>query len=168
MESHNEFSLQSKDSLIFNLQPLEDPQRNVNECRLCGKVLKSKITELQVHLLKHKSETPGVLKCIFRRCQQTFTSAPDLKEHAVQHWDFSKSEERSGACDFPGCHYAAKNSWGLRIHKSNRHSSDLWTCDLCGKKFKNKFYVLRHIINFHKIQQHPSNSVASVQEPPKI
>jgi KRAB domain-containing zinc finger protein len=108
-------------------------KHNSSECQLCGKIIKSQKSVFQAHVLKHKTGTPGVLKCIFRGCKQTFTSATDLKQHTLQHWDLSL---RPFACDFPRCIYASGNKSGLLEHKRNVHSSNLYTCDMCGKQFK--------------------------------
>jgi KRAB domain-containing zinc finger protein len=162
VEIHRKPSPAVKDSWVLTLQSLEDPHSKVNECSLCGKIVNTRVAR-QKHTLKHATETPGVVKCILKGCQLTFTSAANLKEHSVKHWDMSKSEERSLACDFPGCNKAFKNVTTLHGHKRTMHSSSAWTCHLCGKKFKNASYGGRHMKAVHKDQPLPENPSPIVQ-----
>jgi KRAB domain-containing zinc finger protein len=130
---------------------------NASECHLCGKIIK---TQFLVHVLKHKTDTPDVIKCIYRGCKQTFNSATDLKVHFVKHWDVSL---RPFACDFPQCNFASTNKFGLVDHKRIMHSPNLYTCDMCGKQFKNLIYIGRHITNYHLRQLISENPKATAQ-----
>jgi uncharacterized Zn-finger protein len=143
VESHDKISTQVVDSTIYQLKtPAKD------ESQFCGKNFQ-KAGVLKVHVGKHKTETPGVLKCIYGGCKQTFTSATDLKQHAVVHWDFAKSETRPFVCDFPECNFAFKTNHDLLRHKRHVHSSDSWMCHICDKKFTHISYVTRHIQKQH-------------------
>jgi KRAB domain-containing zinc finger protein len=140
-------------------------QVNSNEftCQLCGKILKSGARNyFKKHLESHNTDTPGVMKCIFWGCKQTFTSATDLKQHAFKHWDASL---RPFACDFPQCNFASKLNKDLLKHKSHVHSSNLYTCDMCGKQFKHLSNVAQHFRKFHKIQQSEENPSLNVERP---
>jgi uncharacterized C2H2 Zn-finger protein len=150
------------DYSFLDPQALDDPQRKVNECPLCSKIIKDR-GQLQVHVLKHRTETPGVLKCIYKGCGQTFAVVSDLKEHSRHHWDLSKSEERSIVCNVPGCNYATTTKKLLFKHKHVMHSPALWKCFACGKIYKTKSYVMRHIKSVHKKQQSVDNSNPSGQ-----
>jgi len=122
----------------------------LEECHLCGQVIRNSKSHFQAHVLKHETEIPGVLKCIYRSCKLTFTSASVLKKHAVQHLDFSLSHERPFACDFPRCNFASKSKHQLGVHKRRVHSSESWACQICDKRFKNKLYRSHHIRKVHK------------------
>jgi Zinc finger, C2H2 type/Zinc-finger of C2H2 type len=159
MERHNKYSPQVRGDSFFNFQTSADSQRKVNECPLCSKIIKDRHF-LQVHVAKHKSETPGLLRCIYKGCQQTFASASELKDHAVQHWDFSL---RPIACDSPGCKFATKTKNLLVMHKRIMHGPFMWKCSICDRKFKNKCYIKRHIMKVHKNQQPADNSKNSGQ-----
>ena len=140
-------------------------QVNSNEftCQLCGKILKSGDRNyFKKHLESHNTDTPGVMKCIFWGCKLTFTSATDLKQHAFKHWDASL---RPFACDFPQCNFASKLNKDLLKHKSHVHSSNLYTCDMCGKQFKHLSNVAQHFKKFHKIQQSEENPSLNVERP---
>jgi KRAB domain-containing zinc finger protein len=119
------------------------------ECQLCGKIIKSNIYKLQKHILKHETDTPGVLKCIFKGCNKIFVSAAELKQHTFKHWDLSL---RPFACDFPNCNHASRNKISLYHHKRQVHSPNLYTCDLCGRQYKNLTYVSQHLKRFHQKQ----------------
>jgi len=162
MESHSKSSIEPLDYSFLDPQALDDPQRKVNECPLCSKIIKDR-GQLQVHVLKHRTETPGVLKCIYKGCGQTFAVVSDLKEHSRHHWDLSKSEERSIVCNVPGCNYATTTKKLLFKHKHVMHSPALWKCFACGKIYKTKSYVMRHIKSVHKKQQSVDNSNPSGQ-----
>jgi len=160
MDSHSKSSLEPLDYSFLDPQTLDDPQRKVNECPLCGKIIKDRVL-LQVHVVRHQTETSGILKCTYKRCQQTCTSASELKDHAAKHWDTSLCPF---ACLFPGCNFATTTKTRLVIHKRALHSPALWKCHVCGKIYKNKCYVMRHIKSVHTKQQSVDNSKSSGQE----
>jgi DNA-directed RNA polymerase subunit RPC12/RpoP len=138
---------------------------NHNEltCQLCGKILKSGARHyLKKHLENHNTDTPGIMKCIFWGCKLTFISATDLKQHAFKHWDVSL---RPFACDFPQCNYTCRENNRLLQHKRHVHSSNLYTCDMCGKQFKHLLNVAQHFRKFHKIQQSEENPSLNVERP---
>jgi KRAB domain-containing zinc finger protein len=113
------------------------------ECHLCGKNIKGRKTDLKIHMEKHETDTSGVIKCIYRGCKQTFPSATDLKQHALQHKDVSL---RPYACDLPQCKYASRNKENLNYHKRKVHSSNLYTCALCGRQIKHFCNIARHML----------------------
>jgi KRAB domain-containing zinc finger protein len=121
-------------------------QQNEFECQLCGKIIKSNRTNFERHVLNHETDTPGVLKCTYWKCKLTFTSATDLKQHYLGHWDVSL---RPFACDFPQCNFAGTHKRSLYIHKRQVHSSNLYTCDMCGKQFKNLSSIAPHFMRRH-------------------
>jgi uncharacterized Zn-finger protein len=157
MESHSKSFITSFDYSRLDLQALEDPQRKDNECPMCGKIIKDK-SHFPVHVVKHETEIPGVMKCIYKGCKDTFTSASDLREHSRHH-----SEERFNACDVPGCNFATTSEFLLIKHKRGMHSPALWKCYACGKIYKNKSYVMRHIKIVHMKQQSVDNAKPSAQ-----
>jgi KRAB domain-containing zinc finger protein len=161
MAGHSKSFLTSLDYSRLDLQALEDPQRKANECPLCGKIIKDK-GHFPVHVVKHETEIPGVMKCIFKGCNDT--SASDLREHSRHHWDLSKSVVRSNACNVPGCNFATTTTRLLVNHKRVMHSPALWKCYACGKIYKTKSYVMRHIKIVHTKQQSVDNSKSSGQE----
>jgi KRAB domain-containing zinc finger protein len=120
-----------------------------HECHFCGKILTK--AHLPKHILTHVTETPGVLKCSFQSCKLTFSSAADLKEHAVpMHWDLSLPRKRpSFACDVPECDLAFKTQKLLTNHKSSKHDS--WTCLICGQQLKSSLSSKRHMREVHEI-----------------
>jgi KRAB domain-containing zinc finger protein len=135
---------------------------NEFECQLCGKIIKSKRSNFQAHVLNHETETPGVIKCLFNRCKQTFASAKDLKHHVANHWNVSS---RPFACDFPQCNFASKIKGNLLKHKRSVHSTNLYTCDMCGRQLKHLRYVSQHLERFHKIHHIEESSKPIVQRP---
>jgi KRAB domain-containing zinc finger protein len=135
---------------------------NEFECHLCGKIIKGSRSQFQVHILRHETGTPGVMKCIFKGCYKTFVSAADLKQHTFKHLDVSL---RPFACDFPQCNYACKTNQTLLSHKCKVHSSNLYTCDLCGKQFKHLSYVAQHFKRQHKNPQSEDDSQSNVHKP---
>jgi KRAB domain-containing zinc finger protein len=120
------------------------------ECHLCGKIIKSPKRNFERHVVKHETGTPGVIKCIFGGCKQTFTTTTDLKQHYLEHWDVSL---RPFACDFPQCNFAFKLNGDLLRHKRQVHSSNLYTCELCGRQFKHLSYVALHFKRCHLYPQ---------------
>jgi len=154
---HSNSFLTSLDYSRLDLQALEYPQRNANECLMCGKIIKVK-SQFRMHLVKHETQIPGVIKCIYTGCNETFTSASDLREHSRHHWDLSKSVLRSNECDVPGCNFATTTETLLVLHKRGMHSPALWKCYACGKIYKNKSYVMRHINSVHKKQPSVKNA----------
>jgi general transcription factor IIIA len=145
--------LDNHESLI--LQPNES-RFNAKEfkCQLCGKIIKSNRKNFERHVLNHETDTPGVIKCIYRGCKLTFTSATDLKQHAFKHWDVSL---RPFVCDFPQCKYASKTDKDRLNHKRRVHSSNLYTCDMCGKQFKHLSNVAPHFMRRHLKQLSAEN-----------
>jgi KRAB domain-containing zinc finger protein len=117
----------------------ENPDRE--QCHLCGTFVKGK--SLQVHMLKHKTHTPGVINCSFLECKRKFSSATALKKHMVQH--LVVSEERPFTCHFPDCNKAYKSNSVLVEHKRKEHSSELWKCSLRGKQLDLASNVAAHI-----------------------
>jgi uncharacterized Zn-finger protein len=47
------------------------------------------------------------------------------------------------------------------------HSSNLHTCDVCGKQFKHLEYIARHIQRYHLIKQLSTENPNSTVERPK-
>jgi KRAB domain-containing zinc finger protein len=137
LDDHKSLTLQQNASKL---------DANEFECQLCGKIIKSHLTNFERHVVKHETGTPGVIKCIFGGCKQTFNSATDLKQHCLEHWDVSL---RPFACDFPQCNFAFKINSDLLRHKRHVHSSNLYTCELCGKQFKHLSYVSLHFKRCH-------------------
>jgi KRAB domain-containing zinc finger protein len=135
---------------------------NEIECELCGKIIKGRVSKFQAHILKHKTGTPGVMKCIYGGCKQTFPSATDLKQHTAYHWDVSL---RPFACNFPLCNFASKMNWELLKHKRKVHSSNLYTCDMCGRQFKHLSYVAQHLKRYHQKQLSAENPKSQIQRP---
>jgi Zinc finger, C2H2 type len=134
LANHETFFLQQNEASV-----------NANEfvCHLCGNILKSGRADFKKHVKRHETETPGVIKCLFSRCKQTFTSVTDLKQHTLQHWDVSL---RPFACDFPQCNYTSRENKHLLQHKHHVHSSNLYTCNMCGGQIKNLPSMARHIL----------------------
>jgi KRAB domain-containing zinc finger protein len=141
---------------------------NEFECQLCGKIIKGRRSALHKHVVKHETGTPGVIKCIFRGCKQTFTSDTDLKVHAAKHWDDSLRPLRPFTCDFPQCNYASRMNNNLVNHKRIMHSSNLYTCHLCGKQFKNLLNVYQHITNCDKKQLSADNPNLTAERPKTV
>jgi KRAB domain-containing zinc finger protein len=151
--------LDNHESIVLQ-QNVSKVNSNKFECQLCGKILKGHGSFLQTHLVKHETETPGVIKCIFQGCKQTFTSASDLKQHAAKHWDVSL---RPLVCDFPQCNYASNNNYILHQHKRKVHSSNVYTCDMCGRQFKHLSYIARHIRKYQLKQLSAENPKSTVE-----
>jgi hypothetical protein len=132
------------------------------QCQLCGKIIKGRRSDLHKHVEKHETDTPGVIKCIFWGCKQTFTSTTDLKQHTAKHWDISL---RPFPCDFPQCNYATKNKYCILRHQRLVHSSKLCTCDMCGKQFKHLDYVAQHVVRCLQNQMSAENPNSTVVRP---
>jgi KRAB domain-containing zinc finger protein len=141
---------------------------NEFECQLCGKIIKSPITNFERHVVKHETGTPGVIKCIHQGCKQkqTFTSATELKQHVLQHWNVSSP--RPFVCDFPQCKYASKTDKDRLNHKRRVHSSKFYNCQMCGKQFKHLSYVTQHIKRQHQNQINAENPNFSANESQEI
>jgi hypothetical protein len=55
------------------------------KCHLCGKFIKQ-MGNAKAHLLKHKTNFPGIFKCSFVKCShKTFLSTDELKKHSLSH-----------------------------------------------------------------------------------
>jgi hypothetical protein len=65
-------------SLRVHMQIIHD--EDGSECKLCGKVV-LQWRHFWPHVLKHKSDTVGVVNCAFARCEGAFPSAAQLKLH---------------------------------------------------------------------------------------
>lgn len=146
MESHIEIAVQEDtESSISNLKTSDDSMRITHECQFCGRIFKNGITRFKKHVLLHKTETPGVFKCIYKRCQLIFISAADCKEHATQHRNICKSSRER---------YRAIANKSLRCKKittkqnldSRRTRPDLWN-------FQSNGHVALPIQNVPEVSQ---------------
>jgi KRAB domain-containing zinc finger protein len=137
-------------------------------CLLCGKNIK-RYQNYKLHVAKHKTDTPGVLKCLHPKCKKVSKNGDDLRKHTeevhedvkrfqcnecgnffaskkmvalhvVKHWDW-----RPFKCDTPGCFYSAKRSQDLQSHKNNVHTLDRFTCCYCGKIIKSRVRYKQHL-----------------------
>lgn len=53
-------------------------------CQYCGCGFSS-LSKINLHLRKHETETPGVVKCLRKYCKKRFFSVSELQEHSDVH-----------------------------------------------------------------------------------
>jgi Zinc finger, C2H2 type len=159
----------SKSSLAQHLKQHEQPPRD-DSCPHCGKQIKY-LHNLRAHVAKHESGAAGMLKCLHFRCQRSFGSAWELRNHVLGHQGDVESQHavfsvsRPFACDSPGCAYAAKFKSALNNHKHKMHSAGWFASHLCDKTFKNKLYLRLHIARHLKNADNPRLSCIASKTP---
>ncbi|KAK4037765.1 zinc finger protein 2 isoform X2 [Daphnia magna] len=109
-------------------------------CQLCDKVCRS-VNYYRIHRLSHLAEYP----C--ETCGKIFKDNSKLVLHRQVH-----SNKRPHECDV--CGKTFKRATTVRVHKRTVHGSKdeqfLFTCELCGKRFKTNFELKKHL------DKHPS------------
>jgi uncharacterized Zn-finger protein len=55
----------------------------LHTCLLCGKNIK-RLDKYKIHVARHKTETPGVFKCLYQNCKKLLESGDDLKKHTKE------------------------------------------------------------------------------------
>ena len=111
-------------------------------CEPCDKTFARKET-LSLHMLKEHPEDE-VVNSIFQCevCKRVFTRALSLQNHMKSHTDQNK-------CDT--CEKCFSSALGLMRHKCDgpppeREESGLYSCEKCGRKFKEELYLKRHMM----------------------
>ena len=118
------------------------PSRQAHLCPYCRQILKSKYT-LSCHIavvhLRHKP-----LSC--HLCDKSFATKSDLVKHNKAQHDHSKDE----LVQCEDCGEEVRRPY-LNRHRSYRHSKNSLpkTCDKCGKEFKSRETMLKHVRKIH-------------------
>lgn len=88
-------------------------------CMLCSKTFKGPLYH-KTHMAKHVTGTPGVFKCLYKKCKYLFNSGEN----------------------------SAKTLNDLQVHYANSHTPKDLTCCFCNMKFKKrKSFLRRHVQN---------------------
>jgi len=112
------------------------------KCSKCGKsYFTSK--ELEKHSANHKKEIIRLYKC--ERCIEHFFYLGKITEHMQEkHPNYLPYKCKECELEFP-------RSESLEVHeKSHVVFSEPPSCEFCGKKFRKKFSLKRHIEMFHE------------------
>jgi KRAB domain-containing zinc finger protein len=112
------------------------------KCIYCGEGFEAKLS-FDEHLEKHKTDTPGVLKCLQIGCEKTFKFPKELTLHTLQHL---------AVCDIPDCLFISKSEEDLYLHKSFFHCIWSLRCHLCNRGFYTKSIFQLHF-NEHKTEK---------------
>jgi Zinc finger, C2H2 type len=88
LKKHMENPFEDRNATRSTLKITEIAKNSVLECQFCSKVFKSRV-KMRRHSMRHETDTPCVIKCIYKGCKQTFTSATVLKMHAAKHWEMA-------------------------------------------------------------------------------
>lgn len=113
------------------------------KCEFCGKGFFS-TGSLKLHI---NSRHTGKSEFICKICERPCYDKNSLKNHTEKHRpDYrNKSKVKCDQCDF-----TFLDEKYLRIHQTNKHSTDRrFVCDLCGKKLYSKTSLVDHL-NIHK------------------
>jgi Zinc-finger of C2H2 type len=132
-------------------QPAPNPKSSLFLCHFCGMHFTAG-WYLKIHVKKHETETPGVFKCIGKKCQHLSSSADELRQHSKLHQNgkFTSSnsyessyllnnhkashlDERPFRCQVPGCYYSGKLKNDLYAHIRKVHDNPGCQCHFCGK-----------------------------------
>ena len=118
------------------------PSRQAHLCPYCRQILKSKYalsSHIAVIHLKHKP-----LSC--QLCDKTFATNSDLVKHNKAQHD----ENRNDLVQCEDCGEQVRKPY-LNRHRSYRHSKNTLPkiCDKCGKDFKSRETMLKHVRKFH-------------------
>ena len=118
------------------------PSRQAHLCPYCRQILKSKYalsSHIAVIHLKHKP-----LSC--QLCDKTFATNSDLVKHNKAQHD----ENRNDLVQCEDCGEQVRKPY-LNRHRSYRHSKNTLpkTCDKCGKDFKSRETMLKHVRKLH-------------------
>jgi hypothetical protein len=101
-------------------------------CLLCGKNFTNQLN-YNLHVAKHKTETPGVSQCLHWKCQQPFRNADDLIQHTQdEHGEDSTQtwcDDRPFQC--ATCSFSFKTERDLQEHEDARHSVRPFKCGYC-------------------------------------
>jgi KRAB domain-containing zinc finger protein len=161
------------------------PAGPINECQFCGRILKCGSERLVAHVLKHKSEKLGVLKCVYKSCNAlSFNLQADLRFHVDRvhpgNDDNGKTFESSDslvkihktkkqpkdrrhyrhmyACQFAGCSSSFLLLEQLLEHTQSSHANSKDSkCMLCGK------IVLQHALFWQHVAKHQTDKVGVVK-----
>jgi KRAB domain-containing zinc finger protein len=116
-------------------------------CDICGKKFADK-ANLKQHLNIHDENRPRPFKC--QRCGHAATTMQRYKKHLKSH---EYQDKRIAAMKNPQkcdqCSTLCKDKFALHIHRINVHTVLIHQCDLCGKYFKNRTCLQRHINRTH-------------------
>ncbi|XP_050312556.1 zinc finger protein 675-like isoform X2 [Anthonomus grandis grandis] len=120
------------------------------ECHLCDKKFAAKC-DLQRHIKSHSDVRD--YRC--PHCKREYKDERVLKVHMAKihsiGLDKVKIPERTRkyACNLCPKAYFAKNK--LTRHLYGHSGEKPFSCDICDKKFKDKWYVKTHLKNYHNI-----------------
>ncbi|XP_067658575.1 uncharacterized protein [Haliotis asinina] len=111
-----------------------------NRCSECGMVCKTKTTLIQhqvyIHKMKSKknTKTPS-LEC--KTCYFKAKTVQEMREHRLQH--------KLGVHECKDCNMTFNSKPNLQFHMQLHHKkSHPAKCDICGKVFKHKRYIIGH------------------------
>jgi KRAB domain-containing zinc finger protein len=139
----------------------------VDQCKYCGRDFKKTLYLLKSHVVKHKTVTPGVFRCIYHNCaQMTFTALADLKSHVKNKHSImkkvcnvcgssfqyksqlAKHKSKHAPCQFPDCIYIGNKNSDLQMHEHTAHSATAGLCHYCSSEFitfpKLQFHMAKH------------------------
>jgi KRAB domain-containing zinc finger protein len=161
------FSTKRSNTLIIHKKSVHT---DVNfTCCYCDKMFKRQ-DRFKLHMENHKTDTPGVFKCLRVGCTMTFTETLELRKHTMDAHEGTKRYEcqtcgqstsssshlnrhimrkhQNGkmTCMIPGCWYTCDNSQEMEIHRTSEHASYVFTsCHLCGKEYYSEALFQKHV-----------------------
>ncbi|XP_048258683.1 uncharacterized protein LOC124137725 [Haliotis rufescens] len=111
-----------------------------NRCSECGLVCKSKTSLIQHQVYIHrkkfkKSRQSACLEC--KTCYFIAKTVEEIREHRLQH--------KLGVLECKECNMTFNSTSNLQFHMQLHHKkSHTASCDICGKVFKHKRYLIGH------------------------
>ena len=117
---------------------------HVNQCNTCGKRLGSAET-LKIHQKLHKPETYRTCEV----CGKQFSRLALLTEHLRSYHPENVPESSRLQLNCPYCNACFSRRGSMRRHIENKHDHIIHPCEICGKQFHCRRYLLRHRRVYH-------------------
>ncbi|OWF38722.1 Zinc finger protein 227 [Mizuhopecten yessoensis] len=139
-----------RNRLLKEHETLHIPGATTCMCDICGKRFR-----LKPNLSKHMNSVHNVERNhVCQTCGKTFKLKEQLKNHMRYHVikDGKVGEVGNKYGKIYKCETCGKfcpSSYSLKIHKTSHSSERPYPCEVCGRRFKVKSKVQRHIQNVH-------------------
>jgi Zinc finger, C2H2 type len=146
---HETLALGNKSELPEPANDVADTQTHVQSaaldfvCDYCGSKFLI-VDKFLSHVKLHKTDAPGVFKCLHENCPKHFSTAIKLRKHSETH-SALYVPGHPFHCKVQGCLYAGKNRNCLLSHKKYVHGNNRFTCSFCGRHFRRASLLKKHL-----------------------